>query len=100
MPVVAARVRHPVGGVANLVDAKELPLLLARGDLHQARAALDIQAQAKLVVGFIDCEDIHEPTRVLDVRPHRAVHFHQASSDDEADLAGGERIAKAVSQNE
>lgn len=56
------------------------------------KAALGVIDQAEVLVGPVNLNDIHEAGRVRAVRPHFAVHLHQALHEDGNHLLACQRI--------
>lgn len=98
--IVGHNVRDTLGANGDAADLAELELGLLRLDRVDGKAALHVKEQTEVLVGLLNRDHVHEAGGVVRIRANLAVDLDEALHHDHGRLAAGQRILKAVAQED
>jgi len=66
----------------------------------QNEASLDIIQQTEALIGFVDLDDIHETSGIVDICSYFGINLNEPSHNDHDDFAASQRVLQTVSEDE
>jgi hypothetical protein len=98
--VMTNGVRHSLCLVEQVLNPQKLPFLLAWGDPHKTNATLDVKAEAELIVGLVNGNNVHKTCRELRISSNLAIDFDEPLLQNKQCLAVCEGIFQAIADNQ